>query len=125
MKISTALGLTTTLALLAACGGTDGGSGSARIDPTVAGTWVKIKKSGSLSDTLIMTDSKYQTPYASGAGAKFWAADGVAEHGPDRIPCGEYVLSGDTLYFEGLLGDDPDGVVNKATVPAYLRAGSK
>ena len=113
--------------LLAACGGDSTGpsSGSGRIDPAIAGTWAKAN-AAYFYDTLILTETKYQTPFASGVGTHFDAINGLSHSGPDMVLSGEYQLvtggPKDTLYFKGLMGSPaPDATVPHTADNAYFR----
>jgi len=116
--------------LLAACegGSTSPSSGSSRIDPAIAGTWAKANATSSsfATDTLILTDTKYRTPTASGVGSYFDAISGLSHSGPDMSLSGEYQLvtggPKDTLYFKPLLGVTvPDASVPHNLNYAYFR----
>lgn len=118
MKLSSVLCASCAALLLQACDDSTGSSSSSRIDPAIAGTWARIGGTR-FSDTLIFLDARYQTPYGSGTGTHFSASGGVAKCGYPLEVCGEYKRSNDTLYFEALLGQAPDGVVPSIT-NAYL-----
>lgn len=90
-----------------------------RIDPALVGSWAKPNAS-MFRDTLVFTEAKYQTPYCSGVGQSFWAQGGIVRHSPNKDVCGEYLIAKDTLYYEALLGEAPNGV-DKAKAGVYFR----
>jgi hypothetical protein len=93
---------------------------SGRIEAGLAGTWVENPPRFSRPDTLVFSESKIRTPFFSGTGTLFSAKDGLVKGGPDGVAYGEYLRFGDTLYFDALLGDAPNGV-DTAAAGRYLR----
>jgi hypothetical protein len=93
-------------------------SASGRIEAGLVGTW--IDSSSVFPDTIIFSENKIQVPFFSGLGTQFSAQNGVVKGGPDNEIFGEYLLSGDTLYYDELLNEAPNGV-NKATASKYHR----
>lgn len=85
-------------------------SGNGRIEAALVGTWVENPWRYSTPDTLIFTATRYRTQYLSGVGTQFTAKDGLVKGGPDNTTVGEYLRVDDTLYFDGLLGQAPNGV---------------
>lgn len=92
---------------------------SSRIETGLVGNWAKTAARFS-TDTLIFTEAKFRTPFLSGTGSLFSAKDGLVKGGPDMATVGEYQRSGDSLWFDGLLGSAPDGIVRGET-NLYLR----
>jgi hypothetical protein len=125
--MKTALALVSfTVAIFLGCDEGDGAStgpstnsGSGRIEAGLLGTWVR-NPAPSMPDTLIFSETLYRTPYLSGVGTQFSAKDGLVKGGPDNRTVGEYIRVGDTLYFDGLLGAEPDGV-DTSTARRYLK----
>lgn len=120
MRRSSLLRIAAASAALVACDddsstSSDGG----RIDPALIGSWAK-QGASMFSDTLVFTEAKYQVPYCSGVGQSFWAQDGIVSHSSNKDVCGEYLIAKDTLYYESLLGETPDGV-DKSTAGVYFR----
>lgn len=95
-------------------------SGSGRIEAGLIGTWVEDPPSASRPDTLIFAENKIRTPFLSAVGTGFTAKDGLVKGGLPLKAYGEYLRFGDTLYFDALLGDAPDGV-DKQTADRYLK----
>ena len=93
---------------------------SGRIEPGLVGTWVENPSRFSEPETLLFTDAKIRTPFFSGVGTYFSAKDGLVKGGPDWNVYGEYLRFGDTLYFDALLGETPDGV-DKTKAARYLK----
>jgi hypothetical protein len=93
---------------------------SGRIDPGLLGTWVENPSAFSRPDTLIFAENKIRTPFFSAVGTQFTAKDGVVKGGPSMTAYGEYARFGDTLYFDALLGQAPDGV-DKNTAERFLK----
>ncbi len=90
-----------------------------RIETGLVGNWAK-PSARFLSDTLIFTETKFRTPFLSGTGSLFSAKAGLVKGGPDMKTVGEYQLSGDSLWFDGLLGSEPNGIV-RGESNLYLR----
>ena len=86
-------------------------STSGRIEAGLVGTW--IDNSAVFPDTIIFAESKIQVPFFPAVGTQFSAKNGLVKGGPDNEVFGEYLLSGDTLYYDELLAEAPNGV-NKA-----------
>jgi hypothetical protein len=82
------------------------------------GTW--IDSSSVFPDTILFSENEIQVPFFNGVGTQFSAKNGVVKGGPDDRVFGEYLLSGDTLYYDALLLATPNGV-DKATAAIYLR----
>lgn len=120
MKTSAVLASLATALLLSACGDEATGPSSGGIEAALIGSWAK--PGGTMfMDTLIFSNSgHYYVPYCSGdRGLK--ASGGQVWCPASQSTCGEYVLSGDTLFYEGLLGSNPDGVVPRTTSYTYLK----
>jgi hypothetical protein len=120
-----AAAVSASLIALCACSGGSGPTGSpsasGRIEAGLAGTW--IDNSPFFPDTMIFAENKIRVPFFSAVGTRFSARNGVVKGGPDDEVFGEYVLSGDTLYYDALLLEPPNGV-NKATASKYFRQPS-
>ncbi len=96
---------------------------SGRIEAGLVGTWVENPAAHAKPDTLIFADNKIRTPFFSAVGTQFTAKDGVVKGGPSMTAWGEYLRFGDTLYFDALLGQAPDGV-DKSKADRYLKAST-
>jgi hypothetical protein len=122
MKIQIFAAISVSLIALCACSDdsspTGSQSASGRIQAGLVGTW--IDNSSLSPDTIIFAENKIQVPYFSAVGTQFSAKNGQVKGGPDNNIFGEFLLSGDTLYYDALLGGAPDGV-NKATADIYLK----
>ena len=125
MKIRILTGISASLIALCACsdgsGPTDPPSASGRIEAGLTGTW--IDDSPFKPDTLIFAENKIRVPFFSGVGTGFSAKNGIVKGGPDDEVFGEYILSGDTLFYEALLLELPNGV-NKTTASKYHKRPS-
>jgi hypothetical protein len=95
-------------------------SGSGRIEAGMVGTWVENPSRFSTPDTMVFSESKIRTRFFSAVGTQFSAKDGLVKGGPSMVTYGEYVRVGDTLYFDALLGEAPDGV-DTTTAARYLK----
>lgn len=122
MKTLVITAISFALIALCACSDSSGGtapqSTSARIDAGLVGTW--IDNSSTFPDTIIFAENKIKVPFFSAVGTQFSAKNGLVHGGPDNRLFGEYLLSGDTLYYDDLLLEAADGV-NKSTASIYLK----
>lgn len=121
MKLRILAAITFSMLGLSACSddsATGSPSASGRIEAGLAGTW--IDNSPFFPDTMSFAEDKIRVPFFSAVGTGFSARNGVVKGGPDDEVFGEYLLSGDTLYYDALLFEAPDGV-DKATASKYLR----
>lgn len=109
------------IALSACSGGSDPTgpqSGSGRIEAGLVGTW--IDTSAVFPDTIIIAEDGIRVPFFSAVGTSFSAKDGLVKGGPDNDIFGEYLLSVDTLYYDEIFLETPNGV-DKATASKYFR----
>lgn len=122
MKMQIFAVISVSLIALCACSDGSGPTGSqstsGRVEAGLMGTW--IDDTSFFPDTIIFAENKIQVPFYSGLGSQFSAKNGLVKGGPDDEVFGEYLLSGDTLYYDALLLEAPDGV-NKATASKYLK----
>jgi hypothetical protein len=122
MKIHVFAAISVSLIALCACSDSSSPTGSqsasGRIEAGLMGTW--IDNTSFFPDTIIFAENKIQVPFYSGLGTQFSAKNGLVKGGPDNEVFGEYLLSGDTLYYDALLLEEPDGV-DKATASKYLK----
>ena len=109
------------LLLLSCEDSSTGGSSGGQVDPALVGKWAR-RNGTSFTDTLIFSgNGYYYVPFCSGTGGGLKATGGQVWCPASQETCGEYQLSGDTLFYEGLLGSVPDGVVERTGNNTYLR----
>ncbi len=122
MKIQFFAAISVSLIALCACSDSSSPTGSqstsGRIEAGLVGTW--IDNAPFIPDTIIFAENKIKVPFFFGVGTEFSAKDGLVKGGPSSEIFGEYLLSGDTLYYDALLAEAPNGV-NKATAAKYLK----
>ena len=122
MKIGISAAFSASFIALCACSKdpnpTGSQSASGRIEAGLIGTWVD--NTPFIPDTLIFAEDKIEVPFFSAVGSSFSAKNGLVKGEPDDKVYGEYLLSGDTLYYDVLFPDAPNGV-DKATAAKYRR----